>query len=134
AMNNHWGTNYRQYQEGPVMFRYILRPHQTFNATEASRFATGFSQPLVIRPASGEKYSAPFTIDSKSVNVIAFKPADDGDGFMATLYNPEKTTAKFTIKPVSGGKVFMSNTGENKLGELPETVELAGQEVMIVRF
>ena len=27
AMNNHWGTNYRAYQEGPVAFRFVLRPH-----------------------------------------------------------------------------------------------------------
>ena len=25
AMNNHWGTNYRAYQEGPTRFRFALR-------------------------------------------------------------------------------------------------------------
>ncbi|MFA5814748.1 MAG: polysaccharide lyase family protein [Bacteroidales bacterium] len=134
AMNNHWGTNYRQYQEGPVVFRYILRPHGAFDATETSRFATGFSQPLVIRPATKEPFTAPFTLDSKSVTVIAFKPADDGDGFMLTLYNPGKSTDNFTLKPLSGSKIWMCDTGENKLGELPGTVELAGQGVMMVRF
>ena len=28
AMNNHWHTNYRAYQEGPVQFRFVLRPHR----------------------------------------------------------------------------------------------------------
>jgi alpha-mannosidase len=134
AMNNHWGTNYRQHQEGPVMFRYILRPHGVFNATETAQFATGFSQPLVVRPASKETYTAPFKLDSKSVTVIAFKPADDGEGFVLTLFNPGKEKDNFVLKPLSGGKLYMCDTGENKLGELPGTVELAGQAVMAVRF
>jgi len=134
AMNNHWGTNYRQHQEGPVMFRYILRPHGAFDATETTRFAIGFSQTLVVRPATKEPYKAPFKLDSKSVTVIAFKPADDGEGFILTLYNPGKTTDNFTLKPQSGGKIYMCDTGENKLGEIPGTVELAGQGVMAVRF
>ncbi|MFA6129215.1 MAG: polysaccharide lyase family protein [Bacteroidales bacterium] len=134
AMNNHWGTNYRQHQEGPVVFRYILRPHAAFDATEASRFATGFSQPLVIRPAGKDVYSVPFTLDAKAVTVIAFKPADDGEGFILTLYNPGKTPDKFTLKPNSGGKIYHCDTGETILGELPPTVELTGQGVMQVRF
>jgi len=64
AMNNHWGTNYRQHQEGPVMFRYILRPHGAFDATETTRFAVGFSQPLVVRPASKVPYTSPFKLNS----------------------------------------------------------------------
>jgi alpha-mannosidase len=134
AMNNHWGTNYRQHQEGPVMFRYILRPHGAFDATETTRFAVGFSQPLVVRPASKVPYTSPFKLDSKSVTVIAFKPADDGEGFILTLYNPGKTPDNFTLTPQSGGKIYMCDTGENKLGELPGAIELAGQGVMQVRF
>jgi hypothetical protein len=134
AMNNHWGTNYRQHQEGPIVFRYVLKPHGAFDATRASQFAIGFSQPLVVRPASAEPYKAPFILESKSVSVIAFKPADDGDGFILTLYNPEKTTGKFNLRPVSGTKIWMCDTGENKLGEIPSTLELAGQGVMTVRF
>ena len=54
AMNNHWGTNYRAYQEGPVVFRFILRPHTGRGSdAEASRFATEFSQPLVAVPGRG---------------------------------------------------------------------------------
>jgi hypothetical protein len=134
VMNNHWGTNYRQYQEGPVLFRYILRPHAAFDAAEASRFATGFSQPLVIRPVSPKKPGAPFTLESKSVMVIAFKPADDGDGYVLTLYNPSRNAEKINLKPLAGGKLYLCDSGEHKLGEMPETLELAGQGVMAIRF
>jgi alpha-mannosidase len=47
AMNNHWGTNYRAYQEGPTWFRFLLRPHLGTTPDAATRFATGFSQPLL---------------------------------------------------------------------------------------
>ena len=36
AMNNHWGTNYRAYQEGPVVFRFVLQPHGPFDPAGAS--------------------------------------------------------------------------------------------------
>ena len=78
--------------------------------------------------------TAPFKLDSKSVTVIAFKPADDGEGFALTLYNPGKEADTFTLKPLSGGKIYMCDTGENKLGEIQGTAELAGQGVMMVRF
>jgi len=39
AMNNHWGTNYRAYQQGLVTFRFILRPHRGANHGEATRLA-----------------------------------------------------------------------------------------------
>ena len=55
AMNNHWGTNYRAYQEGPTVFRFVLRPHGRRDPAEASRFATGFSQPLLAVPGTGRE-------------------------------------------------------------------------------
>src|SRR5262249_44656758 len=50
AMNNHGATNSRAYQEGPTISRFILRPHRKADAAKASRFAIGFSQPLLVRP------------------------------------------------------------------------------------
>ena len=36
VMNNHWDTNYRAYQEGPVVFRFLLQPHGPFDPAGAS--------------------------------------------------------------------------------------------------
>src|SRR5271163_115286 len=47
VMNNHWGTNYRAYQDGLIEFRYAFRPHGGYDPAAASRFAIGMSQPLV---------------------------------------------------------------------------------------
>lgn len=53
VMNNHWGTNYRAWQEGPLTFRYALRPHaDALDCADASRFAIGLSQALLAMAAS----------------------------------------------------------------------------------
>jgi alpha-mannosidase len=48
VMNNHWGTNYRAYQEGIVVFRYALRPHTRYHPALASRLAVSLSLPLLV--------------------------------------------------------------------------------------
>ncbi|MGQ9592009.1 MAG: hypothetical protein ACUVYA_17140, partial [Planctomycetota bacterium] len=47
VMNNHWHTNYRAEQEGPVAFRYAIRPHRAYAPAEAARFGVAASQPLI---------------------------------------------------------------------------------------
>ena len=134
AMNNHWGTNYRQYQEGPVQFRYVMRPHSGFDPAAATRFATGFSQPLIVRKAAEEPAIAPFTLKSQSVMVIAFKPADDGRGYVVTLYNPSFLKESFALTPASGSKLYRCDTGENVLEEAPAGQELGGRGIVTLRF
>ncbi len=116
AMNNHWGTNYRAYQEGPTVFRFILRPHDRRDVAEASRFATGFSQPLLAVRASGAKPSgAPFLrVEPEDVLVTALKPSDDGKAVIIRLFGASakarSATLKWGIAPPAG--VFLSDTSE----------------------
>ncbi|HON90073.1 MAG TPA: polysaccharide lyase family protein [Sedimentisphaerales bacterium] len=88
AMNNHWGTNYRAYQEGPTVFRFVLRPHRKRDTAEASRFATGFSQPLLVAPAAGESPTAKplLTVEPADVLVTCLKPSDDGRALIVRLF------------------------------------------------
>jgi hypothetical protein len=53
VMNNYWHTNYKADQDGPVTFRYALRPHRAFSAEEASRFGMAARRPLLVAPAAG---------------------------------------------------------------------------------
>ena len=59
VMNNHWGTNYRAYQEGPVTFRYALRPHDGTDSAAASRFAIGRCQPLLAGGSAEREHAKP---------------------------------------------------------------------------
>ena len=89
-MNNHWGTNYRAYQEGPVMFRFVVRPHRgPASDAEASRIATGFSQPLLALPGRGSapRATSLLQIDPAEILVSGLKPSDDGKAMIVRLLN-----------------------------------------------
>lgn len=86
-MNNHWGTNYRAHQEGPVAFRFALRPHAGYDAVAAARLGAARCRPLVVRAATGPAPDgAPrLVLSVDHVQVVALKPADDGRGLVVRL-------------------------------------------------
>ena len=98
-MNNHWGTNYRAYQEGPVTFRFAVRPHQGYDPAAATRAATGMSQPLLALPASGPAPAGEprLRLSTDDVVVTGFKPADDGGGWVVRLYNVSGKDARVSL-------------------------------------
>lgn len=89
VMNNHWGTNYRAYQDGLVTFRYALRPHRQFDSADAARVAIGLSQPLCVRPANGPapEETPLLRVEPADVLVTALKPGDDGKSWIVRLFN-----------------------------------------------
>jgi len=119
AMNNHWGTNYRAYQEGPVRFRFVLRPHGgSGDDAEAARFAAGFSQPLVAVPGRGEVPDRRplLTVTPSDVRVGALKPSDDGRAIIVRLYNEgcAPAQAKLTWGRGKPKRMWLSDTGERE--------------------
>jgi alpha-mannosidase len=116
AMNNHWGTNYRAYQDGPTIFRFILRPHRKLDPAEASRFAIGFSQPLLAVPATprSETRTPLLRVEPSGVLVTALKPADDGRGLIVRLFNASRQAQSATLHwSVPAPKaVYLSDTSE----------------------
>jgi alpha-mannosidase len=137
AMNNHWGTNYRAYQEGPTTFRFILRPHRRSDPAEASRFAIGFSQPL-LAIASGEQSirSTPlFRLEPAEVLVSALKPADSGKGLIVRLFNASRETKDATLawgerRPKA---VFLTNTSEKSGQRVTGTVRVPSCGLVTLR-
>jgi hypothetical protein len=117
AMNNHWGTNYRAYQEEPVVFRFVLRPH--LGATEAAaatRFAADTCQPLLAVPGRGP---APDTrpllsVEPSNVLVSALKPSDDSRALIVRLFNAgtNPADAELTWGRKAPRRLWLSDTGE----------------------
>jgi alpha-mannosidase len=137
AMNNHWGTNYRAYQEGPTVFRFILRPHHRHNSAEASRFATGFSHPLLpVRAGVAKPSGTPFLrVEPEDVIVTAVKPSDDGRAVIVRLFGAS-TQAKSARLKWGGSQptgVFLSDTSERAGKEVSGRIKVPASGLVSLR-
>ena len=137
AMNNHWDTNYRAYQEGPVVFRFVLRPHHGTTPAEASRFATSSSQPLVVVPARGPAPGATplLRVEPADVLVTALKPSDDGKGWIVRLFGAGGTpaSAKLTWSQPAPKRLWLSDTSERPLRRIDGDVPVPAWGVVTIR-
>ena len=97
-MNNHWGTNYRAYQEGPVTFRFALRPHLEFDSAVAARAAANLAQPLLVLGAGTKPpITSRLRLSNDRVLVTALKPLDEGPGWIVRLYNATGTPQQVSL-------------------------------------
>ncbi|WP_263381279.1 glycoside hydrolase family 38 N-terminal domain-containing protein [Granulicella arctica] len=137
VMNNHWGTNYRAYQEGPVEFRYALCPHGEWSADASSRFAIGLSQPLIAAPSSNEALAKPslLKVEPADILVLALKPSNDGKAWIVRLFGAsgESRRAKLTWSSPAIGKTWESNLAEEPLHPLEGDIPIAGWELTTLR-
>jgi hypothetical protein len=136
VMNNHWGTNYRAYQEGAVEFRYALRLHQGHNAAAASRFAIGLSQPLLATPAESSPPSSLLRVQPDDVLALTLKPSDDGKAWIVRLFNAstEPQVAKLTWPKHAVGKSWQSNLAEDQLDLAPSGIALEPWQLATLRI
>jgi alpha-mannosidase len=136
-MNNHWGTNYLAYQEGPVEFRYALWPHKQYDPAAANRFAIGLTQPLLAAPSSNQESPAKslLRVEPNDVLVIALKPSEDEKAWIVRLFGAsgEARSAKLTWSIPTMGKMFQSNLAEEELSPMSADVIVAAWELVTLR-
>jgi alpha-mannosidase len=137
-MNNYWHTNYRAYQDGITTFRYSIRPHGPLSLAEAQRFGMEQSQPLIVIPARDRKSAdAPRPkIDSKDVFLTAFKPADDGKGYVLRLFAGAGRDVDVLLgwDGKAPAAVYRSDTLESRGGaKVDGPVHLAAWQVLTLR-
>jgi hypothetical protein len=137
VINNHWGTNYRAYQDGLIEFRYALRPHAGYDPAAASRFATGVSQPLV-PSATGQRSPVPlkFHIDQEDVLVQECKRSVDGSAWIVRLFGAsgKDRRASLTWTDKTPIKVWRSNLEEQTLEPLGTQVDVPAWEFVTLRI
>ncbi len=137
AMNNHWGTNYRAYQEGLTRFRFILRPHLRFDPADACRLATGLSQPLLVTPSNGRnRLPMPvLQVSPPEVQVSAFKPSDDGKARIVRLFNASSSPAEASLiwGERSPKALFLSDTSEKAGAPAESSVSIPSRGLVTLR-
>lgn len=81
ALNNHWHTNFPLSQEGKIVFRYRILPHNdAYDAASSNRFGLEQAQPLIVSTLKNDipvKSLLSLTGDPK-VFVSVIKTSDDG--------------------------------------------------------
>jgi len=136
-MNNHWGTNYRAYQEGPVTFRFAVRPHAAYDPADATRLATGLSQPLLALPASPSAPSgrARLRLTNDRVIATAFKPSDDGKGWVLRLYNVSDKEQQVGVEwdDPKPQHMFLSDTSETRRAEVSGALAIPAWGMVTIR-
>ena len=136
AMNNHWGTNYRAYQEGVVEFRYALRAHTGYDASAAIRLAIGLSQPLVASQASSSAPSASvLTIEPKDVLALTLKSSEDGKAWIVRLFGAsgEERKAKLQWSTPTAPRLWLSDLSEKSIEPVEGEITVPGWELITVR-
>ena len=134
VMNNHWGTNYRAYQEGPVVFRYALWPHLKATPDADTRFATGLSQPLIVAKATSQTPATPpIRVPPDEVNVLGMKPSDDGKATIIRLFGASGKDAQARLAWLQPRQLWLSDTSERRVHHLHGTVPVPAWSVVTVR-
>lgn len=138
VMNNHWGTNYRAYQQGPVTFRYALRPHRGSSPAEMQRFATGLTQTLVVSHASDATVAKEpmLLLSTEDVLVQSLKPSDDGKAWIVRLFGASGHARQVSLTwsaRANAGQAWISNLAEEPLAVIGEMIPVAGWQVVTVR-
>jgi alpha-mannosidase len=137
AMNNHWGTNYRAYQEGPLVFRFALRPHRRLDQAEASRLAIGLSLPLLPAGARGAKPAGTsrLTLDSPDVLVTGLKPSDDGRAIIVRLWAAagRDTAVKVSWAEPAPRQVWVSDVSEKPVKPVDGVITVAAWGLVTLR-
>lgn len=137
VMNNHWGTNYRAYQDGSIEFRYALRPHASYNPAASSRFAIGLSQPLV-SSARGQRspMALKLQIDNEDVLLQECKRSADGKAWIVRLFGAAGENRKTSLTSTDDTriKIWRSDLQEQPIESLGTQVEMAAWELVTLRI
>jgi hypothetical protein len=137
AMNNHWGTNYRAYQEGPHVFRFLLRPHRGYDPAAAARLAIAAGQPLLPMAARGEQPPTipPVQIPGDDVLLTGLKPGDDGRALILRLWGAAGTDAQVDIirQGAAQPTLWQSDLSEQPVQKLTGPVTVPAWGLVTVR-
>ena len=126
VMNNHWHTNYRADQEGPVWFHFAIQPHRAYDPAAAMRQGIESTEPLIVASASGAApVASRLSLEPAAIIATAFKPSDDGKAVVVRLFNPTGEAQGARLhwsRPVRHS--WLSSACEEQGAEAPATISV----------
>ena len=149
VINNYWHTNFPRVQEGDFTFRYMLTSGAQLGTAALSRMGREALTPLEIgelngndkvEPSRGSLPATPssfLTIDSDHVEIEAFKPAEDGNGYVLRLLETAGKAGRVRIRSplLTFERAWLSSALEEdrrELGDVTNGIEIAMQPFSIV--
>lgn len=134
-LRNDWGASDRTGHEGPMTFRFSVRPHGAFDPVELWRLGAEQDYPLIayISDSSVAPMRPPFTIQGASVVVSSLR--QEGGGLVARLYNPSTSQAVIRLLP---GPLTSRILSQDRSGQFttpavePLTVPAHGTRVILI--
>lgn len=112
VMNNYWLTNYKAWQQGMVVFHYVLQPHGPFSQAAAARFGIDSQQPLLT--ASITPHARPlnplFSLEPSDVLAEDCHPNPDGQSYSLRIFNAGTESATVRLAWAGGQPVQIERT------------------------
>jgi len=135
-LNNYWHTNYKADQQGPLSYRFAIRPHGVFDPVALRKLSEDQDQPLLAFPVdpAAPPVRSPFRIESAAVVVAGMTPADGGRAIEVRLYNPTDVTASAVITPASGDSATVVMEGTTGIAVRDNTVQVRPRGTKLVRL
>ncbi len=91
TMNNAWFVNYKAFQEGPIPFQYVIKPHGKFDDLATKKWGISLTQPLVVSAISKNEAVTKSALTIKEINnavVTSVRKSKDDSAFIVRLFNP----------------------------------------------
>jgi alpha-mannosidase len=105
-LNNYWHTNYKADQEGPLTFRFAMRPHAGGeDEVPLRRFGAEQEQPLVAYAvgAGVAPAHAPFRVEGAGVVVPSVRAEAETGALLVRLYNASSRPATARVSASTRG-------------------------------
>ncbi|RYX82293.1 hypothetical protein EON83_20080 [bacterium] len=137
VMNNHWHTNYKADQEGPVTFRYAIAPHGVFVPEQAAKFGQGVNRPLLALSASGTAIKGSLLqVSAPGVTVAELKPSDDGKAWIVRLWGASgrDQNVRLTWKGLPVSSANLSDTSEKAGAKVGPNFSVSGYGITTLRI
>lgn len=135
VMNNSWHTNYKASQDGPAVFRYMIKPHKgKLDFESAKKFGIEMSQPFVVAKGKQRIKNDILNPDGNAVIITSVKPNSESTGYQVRLFNTSDQYQTINLETWNKGKkqIYLSGACEEKLDKLSKNLYFGGWEIKTI--